>query len=72
MVLCVIIPYPTVEVKHMWQLYVTSELRIKFFCFFTIRTMVWIFIVVKNRYLNLSAVLKFEKTDNEPKGAETK
>ena len=72
MVLCVIIPYPTVEVKHMWQIYVTSELRIKFFCFFTIRTMVWIFIVVKNRYLNLSAVLKFEKTDNEPKRAETK
>ena len=33
MVLCVIIPYPTVEVKHMWQLYVTSELRIKFFLF---------------------------------------
>ena len=34
--------------------------------------MVSIFIVVKSRYLNLSAVLKFEKTDNEPKRAETK
>ena len=72
MVLCVIIPYPTVEVKYMWQLYVTNELRIKFFCFFTIRTMVSIFIVVKNRHLNLSAVLKFEKIDNEPKRAKTK
>ena len=33
--------------------------------------MVWIFIVVKNRYLNLSAVLKFPNTENEPKRAET-
>ena len=30
------------------------------------------FIAVKNRYLNLSAVLKFTKTQNEPKPAETK
>ena len=42
-----IIPYPTVEVKHIWQLYVISQLRIKL-GFFTILAMVWIFIVVKN------------------------
>ena len=35
--------------------------------------MVWILaIAVKNRYLNLSAVLKFATTQNEPKRAETK
>ena len=31
-----IIPYATVEVKHIWQVYVTSELKITLFCFFTI------------------------------------
>ena len=30
-----IIPYPTVEVKHIEQVYVTRELKIKLFCFFT-------------------------------------
>ena len=50
----------------------TSELKIKLFCFFTIRAMVWIFIAVKSRYLNLSAVLKFAKTQIDPKLAETK
>ena len=69
---CTIIPYPTVQEKHIWQVYVTSELKIKLFCFFTIRAMVWIFITVKNRYLNLSTVLKFSSTQNEPKRAETK
>ena len=38
------------EVKHIWQVYVISELKIKLFCFFTIRTMVWIFITVKNMF----------------------
>ena len=37
------------------------------FCLFIIRTMVWIFTVVKNRHLNLSAVLKLATTQNEPK-----
>ena len=36
------------------------------------RLMVWIFIALKNRYLNLSAVLKFATTQNEPKRAKTK
>ena len=62
---CAIIPYPTVEVKHIWKVYVTNELKIKFFSFFTIRDMIWIFIAVKNRYLTISAV----KTENEPKWA---
>ena len=34
--------------------------------------MVRIFIAVKNRYLNLSALLKFAMTQNKPKRAETK
>ena len=34
--------------------------------------MVKSFIAVKNRYLDLSAVLKFATTQNEPKRAETK
>ena len=53
--------------EHTWQVYVSSELKIKLLCFFTIRTIVWIFIAVKNRYLNLSAALKFATTENEPK-----
>ena len=52
--------------------FVTSELKIKLVCFFTIRPMIWIFIAAKNRCLNLSAVLKFAKTRNEPKQTETK
>ena len=32
--------------------------------------MVWIFIAVKNRYLNFSILLKFATTQNEHKGAE--
>ena len=67
---CTIITYPAVEVKYTWQVYVTSELKIKLFCFFTVRTMVWIFIVVQNRYLNLSTVLKLLTTQNKTKGAE--
>ena len=34
--------------------------------------MVWIFIDVQNRYLNLSAVIKFATTQDEPKRVETK
>ena len=54
------------------EVYVTSELKIKLFYFFTIRAMVLIFKDVRNRYLNLSAVLKLTTTPNEPKRAETK
>ena len=32
--------------ETIWQVYVTSELKIELFCFFTIGTMVWIFIGV--------------------------
>ena len=45
-----IIPYQIVREKHIWQVYVTSELKAKLFCFFTIRAMVWIFIAVKNMF----------------------
>ena len=34
-----IIPYPTIEVKDIWQVYVTVELKVKLVCFFTIRAM---------------------------------
>ena len=64
-----IISNPTIEVKHTWQVYVTGELKIKLFCFFTIRVMEWIFRAVN---LNLLAALKFATTQNEPKRAETK
>ena len=64
---CTIIPYPTVEVKHIWQVYVASELKIKLFCFFTIRPIVWLFIAVKSRCISLLAVLKFATTQNELK-----
>ena len=62
----------TVEEKHIWQVYATSKLKIKLCCFFTIRAALRIFIAVKSKYLNLSAVLKFETIQNEPKRAETK
>ena len=45
-----IIPYATVEGKHIWQIYMTSELKLKLFCFLTIHTVVWIFVAVKNRF----------------------
>ena len=64
--------YPTVKLKHIWQVYVTIELKIKLFCFFTKRATVSIFIAVKKRYLILSAVQKFATTQNEPKQSETK
>ena len=35
-----IIPYQIVREKHILQVYVTSELKTKLFCFFTIRAMV--------------------------------
>ena len=50
----------------------TSELKIKLFFFFIIRGIIRIFIAVKNRYLNLSAVLRFATTQNKPKRVETK
>ena len=34
---CTIIPYPAVELKRTWQVYITSELKIKLFRFFTMR-----------------------------------
>ena len=37
---CTTTTYPAVEVKYTWQVYATSELKIKLFCFFTVRTMV--------------------------------
>ena len=50
--------------KHIWQVYVTSEQKIELFCFFTIDAMVWIFIAVKNRYLNFCG---FNKIRNDSK-----
>ena len=64
---CTIIPYPTVEVKHIWQVYVTSELQIKLFCFFTMRAMVLIFIAVKNVFNSFGST----KIRNESKWTKT-
>ena len=47
---CKIIPYRTVEEKNIWQVYITRELKVELFCFFTVGSMVWIFTAVKNRY----------------------
>ena len=58
---CAIIQYPIVEVKHIWQVYVTSELKIKLVCFFSVRAIILIFIAEKNRYLNLSTVLSSQR-----------
>ena len=69
---CTIIPCPAIAEKLIWQVYVTNELKTKSFSFFTICAMVWVFIAMKNRYLNLSAVLKFAATQNKPKRTETK
>ena len=38
-----------IEVKHIWKVDVAIELKIKLFCFFTISTMVWMFIAVEKR-----------------------
>ena len=62
----------SIEVKHIWQIYITNELKTKLLCFFIIRTIVWIFIAVKNRYLNLSSVRKLAITSNESKRGEMK
>ena len=62
----------SIDVKHIWQIYITNELKTKLLCFFIIRTIVWIFIAVKNRYLNLSSVRKLATTQHETKGGEMK
>ena len=62
----------SIDVKHIWQIYITNELKTKLLCFFIIRTIVWIFIAVKNRYLNLSSVRKLAITSNESKRGEMK
>ena len=51
---CGFIWYPKVGVKHTWQVYVTSELKIKLFCFFVLSTIVWVFICFDNRYLSIN------------------
>ena len=63
---------PNSRGEHVWQVYVTSYLKINLIYFLTARTMVWIFIALKNRYLNISAVLKLLTTQNELKRPETK
>ena len=47
--------------KHIWQVYVTSELKIESFCFFTIRAMVWIFIAVKKQIFKSFSCTKIRK-----------
>ena len=56
--------------KHTWQVYVTSELKMKLFCFFTSRTMVWIFIGLEKRYLSFSCT-KILTIQNETKRTQT-
>ena len=61
-----IIWYPRVGVIHTWQVYVTSELKKKRFCFFILSIMVWIFIVIKKRYLSIDCT-KFRNNSKQTK-----
>ena len=38
---CTIISHRTVKMKHIWQVYLTSELKIKLFFLVTVHAMVW-------------------------------
>ena len=67
-----IIWYPRMGMNHTWQVYVTTELKIKLCCFFNSSTMVWILIGIENRYFYLSIVPKFVAIQNELKQAEMK
>ena len=48
------IRYPRVGLKRIWEVYVTSEPKIKLLCLFTFHTVVWIFTGVGKRYLSFS------------------
>ena len=51
-----IIWYPKVGVKHTQQIYVTSELKIRLFCFFILSTIVWIFTGMENRSVTCTKI----------------
>ena len=51
MIVYTIIWYPRGGVKRTWQVYVTSELKIKLFCFFILSTMIRIFIGMEIRFI---------------------
>ena len=55
------------DVKHTSQAYVTTELKIKMFCFFVLSTIALIFIGMEN---SISIVLKFAIISSEAKRAE--
>ena len=70
-----IIPYPTVEVKHIQQVYVTSELKIKFFCFLTYASHNMNFYCCEKQIFKSSGCTEISAgfgSQNEPKPAETK
>ena len=46
---CTIILYLKLGMKHIWQVYVTSELKIKLFCLFILSTIAWIFMGMENK-----------------------
>ena len=63
---CTIVWYPTVGMKHIWQVYVTSDLKTMLFCFLS--TMAWIFMGMESKCY-LSTGLKLATIQNEPKPA---
>ena len=65
---CTIIRYPRMGVKHTWQVYVISELKIKLLCFFTYHGINF----HRREQKDLLAVLRFVTIQNEPKLAKTK
>ena len=53
---CTIIWHSKVDVRHIWQVYVTSELKIKLFFSFILITIVWIFIGMENRSIDWTKI----------------
>ena len=62
---CAIIWYPKVGVKHTWQVYVISELKIKLFCFFILSTIAWIFIGMENTSIDCTKIRNNSKRNKK-------
>ena len=67
-----IIPYPTVEVRHIWRVYVTSEPQVQAAWFLYYNRSGMNFHSCKKQISEPFGCLKFAKTQNEPKRDETK
>ena len=66
---CTIIPYPTAEEKHIWQVYVTSELKKNCFVIYYTRRDLNFHICEKQIFKSFGCT-EIATTQNEPKRAE--